>query len=202
MSNKRKLNHQYKILKKIKPRYFLILSVLFLAVGIVSLRQNNYHMIQLRDAVATADKQNGDVEGALRDLREYVYSHMNTDLSSGNNAIKPPIQLKYRYERLVANEEKDVKAENEKVKQAGERVCAKKFPASGLNPQRVKCVAAYINSNSVISGSVPSDLYKFDFVSPVWSPDRAGLSLLASLIFFAAFITRSAVGLWYRYELD
>lgn len=202
MPNKRKLNHQYHLLKKIPAKFFLILAIFFLVIGIIELRQNNYKMIELRDAVAAADKQNGDVETALRNLREYVYGHMNTNLSSGIVAIKPPIQLKYRYERLVEKENDRVRKYNENVKNKGEKICVRKFPAGGFNSPRVQCVAEYTRVNTIDAATeIPSDLYKFDFVSPAWSPDAAGLSLLASLIFLATFITRAVVGWWYRLEL-
>src|SRR4051812_14347928 len=98
--NKRHLHHVWRILRHIKPWYFIVLTVVSGAISIMALRHNNVQMVHLRDAVYTADKDNGDVEGALRKLRQYVYSHMNTSLASGPNAIHPPIQLKYTYERL------------------------------------------------------------------------------------------------------
>ena len=77
--------------------YFVVGLVVSLGLAIVSLRNNNLTALQFRDRVNQVDKDNGDVEAALKELREYVYGHMNTNLSDGPNAIKPPIQLKYRY---------------------------------------------------------------------------------------------------------
>ena len=112
MLNKRNLHHQYKKIKVFKPWYFLAIAGVFLIIGVVGLRQNSFRAVELRDAVYAADEKNGDVEGALRELREYVYSHMNTNLSSGNFSIKPPIQLKHRYEDLSAAEAEKTKALN------------------------------------------------------------------------------------------
>jgi protein tyrosine phosphatase len=53
----------------------------------------------LRDKLLVVDQQDGDVELALRELREHIYSHMNSELGGSN--VQQPIQLKYRYERLV-----------------------------------------------------------------------------------------------------
>lgn len=202
MSNKRRLNYDYKRLKKIKSKYLLFLALFFLVLGIYGIRQNYSNMVKLRTALEVADEQNGDVETALRNLRGYVYSHMNTDLSSGNVAIKPPIQLKYRYERLTKLEEKKVKQSNEAVKQKAEQICGAKYPAGGYNSPRVACVAEYVRVNSVDAKPIPSDLYKFDFVSPTWSPDMAGISLLLSLVFFSALVVRLITGAWYRSKLD
>src|SRR5689334_12681280 len=79
----------------------LIVWPLSIGVSIYALRQNNLHMVKLRNAVYQADKDNGDVETALRNLRIYVYSHMNTNLET-SNGIYPPIQLQHTYERLTA----------------------------------------------------------------------------------------------------
>lgn len=201
MNGKRKLNYDYKRLKHIKLKYLLFLAVFFLVLGIIGLRQNYSHMVKLRTAVAIADEQNGNVELALRDLRQFVYNHMNTNISSGNVSIKPPVQLKYRYERLTKAEEARVSKFNESVKQRGEQICGKKFPAGGFNSPRVACVAEYVRVNSIKDNPVPSDLYKFDFISPSWSPDLAGISLLLSLVFISALIVRLGLGLWYRSRL-
>jgi hypothetical protein len=80
-------------------------------------------MIQLREKVYEADKSNGDVNTALNNLRRYVYGHMNTNLSSGGNAIKPPIQLKYSYERLQATEQKRVDNANSNVYTQAQLYC-------------------------------------------------------------------------------
>lgn len=198
MSDKRKIGYDYRKLKKIKPRYLLLVSIIFLVIGIYGLRQNYSEMVRLRTAVSTADEQNGDVETALRNLRQFVYNHMNTNLSSGNVSIKPPIQLKYRYERLAKVEEKKASEENKAIKQRADAICLQKYPGKVFNSNRVNCVAKYISDNSVKPDSIPSDLYKFDFISPGWSPDLAGISLLFSLVFFLAFVARLVLGAWYK----
>ncbi|MFA5004448.1 MAG: hypothetical protein WC498_04200 [Candidatus Saccharimonadales bacterium] len=104
--NKRRLHHAWTKFRKIHPWYFLVIAIISSAFCLVSLRRNNEHMVVLRDAVYAADKNAGDVEGALQNLRHYVYSHMNTGLASGSNAVHPPIQLKYTYDRLVAAQPK------------------------------------------------------------------------------------------------
>jgi hypothetical protein len=87
-------------ISQISARSFLYLFIASSLLCILALRHNNIQMTRLRDAVYVADKNNGDVNGAIHDLRLYVYSHMNTNLSSSHGNIKPPIQLKYTYQRL------------------------------------------------------------------------------------------------------
>lgn len=202
MNRKRKLNYDYKRLKSIKEQYLLIPAVFFLLLGIYGMRQNYAEMVRLRTAVTKADRQNGDVNTALDNLRKFVYSHMNTDLSGGNASIKPPIQLKYRYERLAKAEQEKADTANAKIKKKAEQICLSKYPGYIYNSARVNCVTRYIGDHSVKPNLVSSDLYKFDFISPAWSPDLAGISLLISVTFFSAVIVRAAAGLWYRFRLS
>src|SRR5262249_26097180 len=104
--NKRRLHHFWTRFRAIKPWYFLILAIISTTVCVMSLRANNQHMIQLRDALYAADRDNTNVQQALNNLQSYVTAHMNTNLSTGPNSPYPPIQLKYTYERLVAAQTK------------------------------------------------------------------------------------------------
>lgn len=196
--DKKKLHHQYTKVRNIRAWPLLVASLVCLVIGIYSLRQNNLEMVRLRQAVIEADEQNGDVEKALYNLRSYVYAHMNTNLASGDFAIKPPIQLKHQYDRLASQEGDRVKAQNKSIQARGEAICAQKYPAAGFNSPRVACIADYMKVNAVTESSVPSELYKFDFISPRWSPDLAGFALLGSVVFFILYIIRLLVLWWYK----
>lgn len=187
------------MIDKFKPVFntrmsiFLVLAVFFGILSIYGLRSNYSKMTELRNEVAVADQQNGDVEKALQELRKHVISHMNTNLSSGNAAIKPPIQLKYRYERLQAQDTERVKAYNTQVNNDGTTLCTQKFPESGYNPPRVQCLQDYVAQKSIASSSISDSLYKFDFISPKWSPDLAGISLFVSILSMSIFVLSVAV---------
>ena len=170
---------------------FLILFVVGASISVYGLRHNNLTMVKLRDAVYEADKNAGDVNPALNDLRRYVYSHMNTNLSSGSNTIKPPIQLRYTYDRLVAEAEK--KANDEGLYTEAASYCQARIPASVSisGRSRISCVQDYILSHGGKRAEpVPTALYQFDFISPTWSPDLAGWSLLVTTTLFLAFIAK------------
>jgi hypothetical protein len=141
-------------------------------------------MIQLREKVYEADKSNGDVNTALNNLRRYVYGHMNTNLSSGGNAIKPPIQLKYSYERLQATEQKRVDNANSNVYTQAQLYCQQQNSADFSGRNRVPCVTDYVTTHGIKANSIPAAMYQYDFVSPKWSPDLAGWSLVLSVILF------------------
>ncbi|HLG90839.1 MAG TPA: hypothetical protein VI336_01615 [Candidatus Saccharimonadales bacterium] len=174
------------------PRYvFLVLFVASALTSVYALRSNNLTMVQLRDKVYEIDKNGGDVNTVLNDLRQYVYSHMNTNLSSGNNAIKPPIQLRYTHERLVARANKD--ANDSRLYTEAANYCQARIPASVSisGRSRISCVQDYILSHGGNRAeTIPTALYQFDFVSPTWSPDFAGWSLVLTTVLFLAFIAK------------
>jgi hypothetical protein len=167
---------------------------LFLATAIIcvlALRHNNQTMANLRDDVYAADKSSGDVNTALNKLRAYVYAHMNTSLSSGGNNIKPPIQLKYTYQRLYDAQANQVQSANQQIYTDAELYC-QSINKAYFGTTRVPCVQNYVINHGIKAASIniPAGLYEFDFVSPAWSPDLAGFSLAASFIFLAAFLLR------------
>lgn len=168
---------------------FLAIFIVSIIFAAVELRHNNQNMVKLREAVFAADKSNGDVNKALNDLRQYVYGHMNTNLSGGNNAIKPPIQLKYTYQRLYDEQLAKNQAANSSIYTDAQNYCQSQNQAY-FGTTRVPCVQNYVSTHSLGTGTItiPPTLYQFDFLSPSWSPDRAGWSLAASGLAFIGFI--------------
>lgn len=198
--NKKKLHHLWVRLKPVSYWYFLIMFVLSALVAVSALRQNNLKMIQLRESVTKADEQGTGVEEALRALREHVYSHMNTDLAT-NNSIRPPIQLKHTYQRLSDAERERVSELNKKVSNDAVAYCEGNQP-SGLLTSRAQCVADYVTRNGVQERPITKELYQFDFVSPVWSPDLAGWSIVLAALFFLLFVLRFGLERWLKHQLD
>lgn len=189
--NKRRAYHVWKAWRRIKPIYFLGLALVSGIVCIFALRANNLQMIELRQAVYQADKDNGDVEGALRNLREYVYGHMNTNLAAGSN-VRPPIQLKYTYERLLAARNAGSQANNSDIYNQAQQYCEKAIPTGFSGSYRLSCIQAFVKQHGLATSEpIPKNLYQFDFVSPRWSPDLAGWSLVVTTISLAAFVLSS-----------
>jgi hypothetical protein len=170
----------------VKPQYFLAVAVLSTVVAVVALRSNNEHMITLRQAVYTADKNNTDINQPLKELQNYVTTHMNTNLSSGPNAPYPPVQLKYTYERLVAANGSAVTAANNQIYTEAQKACEQQNSADFSGRNRVPCIEQYVKSHNAAMPPVISDsLYKFSFLSPTWSPDLAGWSLVVAALSYA-----------------
>jgi hypothetical protein len=195
MSDKKQLHHKWVIFRRIKPRYFLLLFVVSLLVAAFALRANNLHMLALRNQVYKADKSNGNVEKALKNLRHYVIRHMNTNLSSGPDGIYPPIQLKYTYKRTISSRDAESNKSNAQIYRDAQKYCEAKIPHGFSGRYRISCIESYIEQHKIKEGRpAPKSLYGFDFVSPTWSPDLAGWSLVASaffaLLFLLSLITR------------
>jgi hypothetical protein len=189
-NHKRKLHHVLNLVRRLN--YFVLLGacLLSLAIAVFGLRHNNQEMVKLRTAVFVADEKNGDIEKSLRELRSYVYAHMNTNLASGANAVKPPIQLKYTYERLMASNASNYQAATAKVLDDAQNTCIAQYPGNVFSQPRLDCAKTYAASHPVTQKTIPDDLYKFDFVSPGWTPDMAGWSLVVSGLFMLIFILR------------
>lgn len=166
-----------------------MLAVISLAIGIVALRANNEHMIKLRDAVYTADKNNDNVEGALHKLQSYVTSHMNTNLTGGNTGVYPPVQLKYTYDRLVQAESEALAQSNSALYTAAQAYCEAQRP-TGYVINRIGCVEDYLTTHDTLHqiAPIPDALYKFSFISPTWSPDLAGWSLVVAAFSGGSFV--------------
>lgn len=183
----------------LKPSYFLIVAVVSLLIGLVALRANNEHMIRLRDAVYAADKNNDHVQDALTNLQHYVVRHMNTDLSATSATVYPPIQLKYTYDRLVQAESDGLAKTNTEFYTQAQRYCEGQNPEGFYGATRIGCVENYLQSHDTKHeiAPIPDALYKFAFVSPKWSPDLAGWSLVASsisgVLFVVSFVARRFV---------
>ena len=189
--NKRHWHHLWTKFRAVKPWYFLALALLSGLVCLLALRANNQHMIDLRNAVYTADKNNGDVQGALHNLQTYVTSHMNTDLSSGPNSVYPPIQLKYTYDRLVQAQGDQLAQANSQLYTDAQHYCEAQNPTGFYGATRIGCVEQYLTSHGEINinlAPIPDALYKFDFVSPTWSPDLAGWSLVLTFMSLLLFV--------------
>jgi hypothetical protein len=197
--NKRHLHHVWRFYRQIKPWYFVALIVIFGATSLVSLRHNNEHMIQLRDAVYTSDKNSGDVEASLRTLRQYVYAHMNTSLTSGPNAVHPPIQLKYTYERLQQAQASVLGQGNSDLYQEAQDYCDTQ---TTIGSEVISCIQEYANTHGGSLGNVPDSLYKFDFTSAKWSPDLAGWSMVLTTLSLLGFVISAAYHWWAKKYLS
>lgn len=174
--------------KERHPRNTNTVIILIVAVfvwitsGIIAgytLRQNNLRMLELREAVFEADESGGDVNAALTELQQFVTTTMNTSLPKLGE--EKAIQLKSTYEKMVAAEQARVASERQRVTQEATAYCEATLPNVRLT-ERVPCVQNYIAARPVVEKTIQKDLYTFDFVSPRWSPDLAGMALILFIV--------------------
>ena len=149
---------------------------------VYGLVKNSQGSVELYDKLIATDAAGGDVELALNQLREYIYSHMNSEVG-GPNGIYPPIQLKGTYERLVASEAARVEDANSTLYTEAQQYCEANGNQGFSGRNRLDCIDSYIDQNGVKPQEIQDSLYKFNFVAPQWSPDLAGFSMISMILF-------------------
>ncbi|HSW74505.1 MAG TPA: hypothetical protein VLG16_01400 [Candidatus Saccharimonadales bacterium] len=184
-----------KRVRPVKVWYLLVLLACSVFVCVSALRANNIKMGQVRDAVYTADKNNANVEGALQNLQMFVTSHMNTNLTAGAGSVYPPIQLKYTYQRLQDAANQKAAEANQNLYTEAQKYCEQQDSVDFSGHNRVPCIEQYVSGHGgPAAPQIPDSMYKFNFISPSWSPDLAGWSLVASILLAAALVVRLLLG--------
>lgn len=190
MVDKRKIHHWLVVLRHVKV-WQLILALLVLGgLSVYLLRQNNLGMIEWRNEVKSVDQEGGDLQPVLKQLQRYVTSHMNTSLGEG-------IFLEYSYQRAydaALQAAANPVNPNSNVYSQAEASCRTQH---GGNFQiYLKCIQDAVKS--VAPGRDPLadvkppavELYKVNYVSPRWSPDLAGWTVLATTVVGALLLVR------------
>jgi len=181
--NKHKMHHYWRFLRHIKARYFFAAALVCAVVCIFELRHNNQHMVELRQAVYVADENNGDVQTALNTLQAYVTAHMNTDLTTGNTGVYPPIQLQYTYQRLQEAQLQQVADVNANLYTDAQNYCQGLNHTDFSGKNRVPCIEQYVEAHGAkLPPAIPTSLYQFSFISPRWSPDAAGWTMVVTAV--------------------
>lgn len=147
------------------------------------LRQNNVHMRDLRDQLVAADKS-GDaaqVQQAARKLQNYVSAHMNTATGRVGFATL------YKRDADAAMEKSKPPEIDSSLYQKATEDCKPQFANYGYEAW-ASCVATKVNVNPSATLNIADnvspdrDLYYVEYVSPVWSFDLAGVSLVLLIL--------------------
>lgn len=164
--------------------------IVFSLSSVLFLRNNNLTMLKLKDEVVQVDASGGDVEQALIKLRNYVFSHMNTTMRPAGTS-EPPLQLVSSYNRYIEQQQAKLTAAGQSdMYTAAQANCEREYPTIA---ERVNCIQLFVaeNGGALAEINFPSkDLYTFDFASPKWTADWAGLSLVFTAIFLVLLIIR------------
>jgi len=180
----------------IKTWQLLIILLLVTLVAGTLLRMNNLGMIERRNAVLAADEK-GDAAAtktALVELQRYMASHMNTTLNGG-------LYLSHSYERdraAALDAATGTTNPNSAVYQQASIECRSRFQG-GVASFRNDYVQCVIDKVSTLSqGEDPTaglklpraSSYRFDFASPSWSLDLAGLSVAIGALIIVVILAR------------
>ncbi len=190
VSDRRAVRRNLKALQVVKTWQLVVLLILMSFLAATFLRLDNAGMVTRRNAVEAADKAGSqdDITYRIYDLQRYAAAHMNADTGV--------FYLQETYNRdvkqLVATSSSQSSA-NQTVNDAADAVCHPQF--SGWSPAYVQCFVNELNkhtgSNTIPSVQLPTPaLYRYSFISPLWSPDFAGWSVLACILIAIMIVIR------------
>lgn len=172
--------------------------IIFSVTSILFLRNNNLTMLRLKENVVQVDAKGGDVEKALTELRNYIFSHMNTTMRP-SNTTEPPLQLVSSYNRYIEQQQAKLTAAGQSdMYTAAQANCEREYPTIA---ERVNCIQLFVaeNGGALAEINFPSkDLYTFDFASPTWTPDLAGISIVLAVLFFVLLVIRLVAGFFIK----
>ena len=198
--DKKKTKFRIKRLSQIKTWQLVVLLIMSGFISATFLRLNNVGMVERRESVENADKA-GDIvnlQQRLYDLQRYVSTHMNAD--PGKIALDHT--YKQMYDRKLKEFEEEIKnqSNNDTVSKV-RAVCDARAQQGGYGRFTTQADPRYINCINEEWAKYPAakatnlqfeEPYYHTFVSPIWSADYAGWSLLVT-IFIAMIIAMRLV---------
>lgn len=213
-------------MKKIKTWQLFLVLVPLLFLDATLLRMDHIRMTELRDAVLAADASENDEEVTkrLEELREYTLSNIVVNVVDDNGAQKikfgtGPFYLEHQYIKVanLALEEAENQLTgdnnpNGNVYAAAANVCRAEAISNGWewdNPNYINCMVSEIQKypaadeiQDTIRASLPStELYRCEFVSPMWAPTVSGFMLLLTFIVIVVIIIRILIWIVLRLSL-
>lgn len=190
-------------MQAIKTWQLLLLFILSLFVAATFLRMNNTGMLARRDAVASADAAGNtdEIMSRIYDLQRYVAAHMNAETGD--------FYLQEQYNRdvkaAIAAASGDTDGYDSPQARA-DAICNPNLQIHGYSKAYQDCMLKELSREGQVIDpakiKLPNPaLYRYSFVSPLWSPDFAGWSIVVSLLLAAAIICRIAAVMVLRFLL-
>lgn len=205
MPDKSELRNDVKRLKRVKTWQLIAVLILLVFVSATLLRLNNIGMLQRREAVLNADMA-GDRDAtinALIQLQQYSAAHMNADTRVFylEGAYKAAVKSAYQSAATYSDP-------NGNVNVQVDAICKPRF--TQYSQQYTMCFAEELKKfpaapNPAETVKFPNtDLFRYDYVSPRFSFDFAGLSVLLCgalvLIIVARFVALIVLNLMVRHR--
>lgn len=190
MADKRAVKRGLKRLESVRTWQLFIILIFAGLLAATFLRLNNVGMVERREAVKVADEQ-GDpqvLQERLYELQRYSMSKMNA--SSG--AFSLTHQFSRDYEAAI---QKTVVGDSLEINRKIEQEC-KAQTNSTYGQAWIQCFEDRLGAmgpgkDPVKDVQFPNpDEYRIEYMSPVWSADFAGFTVLLCLIIAVLIIAR------------
>lgn len=192
VADNRRVRRSIKRLQRVKTWQLVILLILASFLAATFLRLNNIGMVERRNAVLAADEagNNDNTITRLYDLQRYVSTHMNADMGKG-------LYLVSSYKRDVQTAYNKASSDNNpngNIYKKAQDVCAPQF--TRWSEAYVQCTTSQLAkypaaTNLVDAVNLPrADGYLHVYVSPLWSPDFAGWSVLVCIALLLMIVAR------------
>lgn len=203
---------------KIKTWQLVIALIPLLFIDATLLRVDHIRMTELRDAVLEADKNDNDEEISknLEELKKFVFSNVVINIVDDNGEQKitygtGPFYLEHQYIRAANKALEEAEAAiasdnnpNGNIYQMASDVCRPQAIANGWgwsDAGYINCMMGEIQKypamediNDTIIAKLPStELYRKEYVSPVWAPSLTGFMLLITMIVIVVIFIRGVI---------
>jgi hypothetical protein len=205
--NKRSLHTTFSVIKRVRTWQLVVMLLIGLVLSAAFLRLNNLEMDKRRTAVMQADKlaDREATKQGLIELQRYVSAHMNTSLGNG-------FYLEHQYNRdkeAALTAATSTTNPNSAVYQQASIECRNRFQGgvASFRNDYVACVAERVRALSPstdpsVGLKLPkAESYYYNFASPLWSPDLAGIMVLFCLIVTSVILLRAIAAVVLRVVL-
>lgn len=205
---------------KVKTWQLLVILVPLLFVDATLMRLDHIHMTELRDAVLAADaaeESDEIIAEKLNALKDFAFNNMVINVVDDNGVQRVtfgtgPFYLEHTYIRAANKALAEAEARladdsnpNGNVYGMAGEVCRAQALANGWSwddANYINCMVSEIQKypaaddlQSQLVASLPStELYRWDFASPVWTPTLTGFMMLITLVIIVVILIR---GIWW-----
>ena len=211
---------------KIKTWVLLLILAPLLFADATLFRLNHMKMTELRDAVMAADEANDDaaITDGLVKLKEFVFSNIVINITEDNGAQvisfgTGPFYLEHQYTRAATAALSEAEAKlsgdgnpNGNIYGMAGDTCKALALQNGWtwdNPNFINCMVTEINKypaaadiqDTIIAALPSTELFRHDYVSPVWTPSLLGWLILLTIIIVVVIFIRFLIWLVLRLSL-
>lgn len=212
---------------RLKTWQLLILLVPLLFIDATLMRLDHIHMTELRDAVLAADEAEApdeEISEKLTALKDFTLSNMVINVVDDNGAQRVtfgtgPFYLEHTYIRAANKALTEAEARladdsnpNGNIYGMASEVCRAQAIANGWswdNANYINCMVSEIQKypaadeiQDTIAASLPStELYRWEFAAPVWTPTLTGWMVLLTLVIIIVILVRGVVWVVLRLSL-